>query len=307
MSGFGNIPADTQTQPTAVIYSNPEMIWCLLAGSGGAYLGTLDWQNAFQKKRVLPCPEAFVNLRELTIIGLIWDSAWLSRLAHLRRLERLCLAVAAPSEGGQQAQDDANAPAAAAQQAGQPLMMLPPLPTVKSLDLIYYKQTPLAFDIDLRSLPSLVELALGAEHAAVTGAATLAGATALRQLELRSALAPWAPELLRHAPPSLRWLSVCGDWPPELAAAIATLTQLRVLSIDHKALPAALADGPACMAIWPRLRALQWHCPAPLPEVSGARCRLCWRLSCKRLPCSTASSCDSLLVEPDSHAWQCLA
>ena len=196
--------------------------------------------------------------------GISWDTVWLAHLARLRRLESLSF-TAAYLGPAQQAQAGADAPAAAAQQAAQPLVV-PPLSALTYLSIKCGRQIPLALHIDFCSLPSMAELVLEAEHATMTGAATFAGATALRRLRLGSTGAPWAAELLCHAPPSLRRLDAEDSWGPQAAPAIAALTQLRVLSLHtHGGAPPTVADGP----VWPQLRALYWGCWATLPEVSN--------------------------------------
>lgn len=143
--------------------------------------------------------------------------------------------------------------------------------------------------MDFAALPALTTLHLG-RLPELAAPATIAGATSLRYLTLgghpvtdRSAayhsLAwPWVPDLLRHAPLSLRALHPCGDWPAAVAEAIAGLSQLRALSLratslGHFAQLGGLTNAPAVQQpvegpVWGRLRALRWACEAPLPEVS---------------------------------------
>lgn len=131
--------------------------------------------------------------------------------------------------------------------------------------------------VDFAALPALTYLELRNVHG-LPGATTIAGAASLRHLVLKGYLdadeegdpplaRPWVQELLRHTPPSLRSLQLCGDWPPAVAEVLAGLTQLRVLELADTEDAAAiqpLGDGP----VSGHLHALKWACKVPLPKVS---------------------------------------
>lgn len=141
--------------------------------------------------------------------------------------------------------------------------------------------------VDFAALPGLSSLYIYKVHELV-GAATTAGAASLRRLTLGGTPAiipdfdlqaytegplqlwdPWVPELLRHAPPSLRCLRLYGALRPAVAEAVVELAQLRVLSRSYpEDEPSAwqLGGGP----VWEHLRALRWECEEPLPA-----CWLC--------------------------------
>lgn len=81
---------------------------------------------------------------------------------------------------------------------------------------------------------------------------------------------PWVLEALRHAPPSLRLLTLYGDWGEEAVEAMLDLGQLRALSLsgpggeDSGEPPSARLAGEG--RLWRSLRALRWECYSRLPE-----------------------------------------
>lgn len=148
--------------------------------------------------------------------------------------------------------------------------------------------------VDFAALPSLTSLELGevSQLAETPGAATIVGTTSLRYLALGGDLEeawsagyfqlgqPWVLELLRHAPPALRGLQLCGFWLAAVAEVVAGLRQLQALSIQDplegcpEVAPAVqrLADGP----VLEDLQALRWACVAPLPQVKARGLLACW-------------------------------
>ena len=79
---------------------------------------------------------------------------------------------------------------------------------------------------------------------------------------------PWALNALRHVPPSLRLLALCGEWGEEEVGAILDMGQLRALSLigpggeGGPPSPRLAGEG----RLWRSLRALRWDCYSNLPE-----------------------------------------
>jgi hypothetical protein len=145
--------------------------------------------------------------------------------------------------------------------------------------------------VDFAVLPALTSLHLGVEEELV-GAATVAAATALQQLRMGGGrlddpggfplYQAWVLQVLENAPPSIHHLTIMGDWPEEVAEALGSMCQLRVLVLldplsssweqDDEDPPTRAGPG----ELWRNLQALRWVCSAPLPQVGTAHGACCF-------------------------------